>query len=476
MVLRRTPETADEEAASQGLHIFTGRIIHSKSLTELEIIPQGAIGVLPDGRIAFLSREETNISNLQRKYARLHLDFTSATITHLKPSQFLFPGLIDCHLHAPQWPNLALGMDDTLRDWIEKYTDPMEASYSDTEKARRVYSDAVRTTLRLGSTTVAYNTTMHVEATNILTDCVLAAGQRAIMGKMCVTVGSTSGNWESSTEESLKGSEACIEYVLSKDSEGRLVRPCVQPRGGPYCPPDLMKGLGEQYAKYKRVYVQAHMCETEDDIERTLALHPPHSTYSDIYLANNLLHPRTILAHGIYLQPRDIQNILSAKAGIAHNPNSNTTLRDGHCPVRSLLEAGVKVGLGTDCSAGYMPSIHAAMRDASNVSRHLAMSRGDAKHVLRFEELVYLATMGGAAVLDMQDEIGNFEVGKWFDALVVDVEGVVGVERELWEWDSSRGDAEALVRKWVFCGDDRTVRRVFVGGRVVGGWDVGHVS
>lgn len=265
MVLRRDAP-GGAHATTQRFHIFIGCIIHSKSLTDLEIIPKGALGVSASGRIAFLSEDATTFLCLQQKYSHLHLDPTTTTTTYLKPSQFLFPGLIDCHLHAPQWPNLALGMDSTLHEWIEKYTDPMEASYHDTAKAKRVYKEVVQTTLRLGSTTVAYNTTKHVPATNILTDTVLAAGQRAIVGKMCVTVGSTQGNWEDSTKESLEGSEECIQYILDRDPEGKFVRPCVQPRGGPYCPPDLMEGLGKQCGKFKGVYVQAHMCETEDDI------------------------------------------------------------------------------------------------------------------------------------------------------------------------------------------------------------------
>ncbi|KAK3673938.1 hypothetical protein LTR78_006140 [Recurvomyces mirabilis] len=450
-------------------HIYTGRIIHSKTPTELQILQHGSIGVLSDGTIAFLHDQAISPDDLRTKYA--NVGFSHASITILPRPQFLFPGLIDTHLHAPQWPNLALGMDSTLKDWIETYTDPMEASYHDTEKAKRVYRDVVKTTLRLGSTTVAYNTTMHVAATNILTDCVLREGQRAIVGKMCVTTGSTNENWEASTRESLKGSEECVRYVRKMDPEGRLVRPCVQPRGGPYCPPDLMRGLGEQVGRWEGCHVEAHMCETEADIERTLELHKGFACYSDMYRAHGLLANRTILAHCIHLQPKDIQNIVETKAGIAHNPNSNTCLRDGICHVRDLLDSGIKVGLGTDCSAGYMPSIHSAMRSASDVSRHLAMRTGEERYVLKFEELVYLATMGGANVLDMEEEVGGFGVGKRFDALVVDVRDVVGVDESLWEGEAE-GDAEALVRKWVFCGDDGSIRKVFVDGKVVAGQDV----
>ncbi|KAK4549405.1 hypothetical protein LTR36_006402 [Oleoguttula mirabilis] len=469
MVLKYHP--VDHSAAQPtGFKIFVGRVVHSKSLTHLEILPDAAVGVKPDGTIAFVDAQAGTLDDVRaRCVAAREAGFHNAATTVLKRSQFLFPGMVDTHLHAPQWPNLALGMEGNLREWVENWTDPMEASYSDTAKARRVYADVVKTTLALGSTTVAYNSSIHADATNVLADAALKAGQRAIVGKLCITTGSTRGNWEEGTEASLAASEKSVKHIRTIDPRGRLVHPCIQPRGGPYCPPDLMKGLGKLRAQHD-TYVQAHMCETPSDISRTLEIHPGFDCYSDMYKANGLLTSRSILAHCIHLQPKDIATLAATRAGVAHNPNSNTCLRDGECRVRDLLDAGVKVGLGTDCSAGYMPSITDAMRQASNVSRHLALHAGDERYILGFTELVYLATMGGAAVVDMQDRIGSFEAGKKFDALVVDVEGVISADASLWA-EGGEGDGLAMVKKWVFLGDDRTIRKVYVDGTLVGGHD-----
>ena len=347
--------------------------------------------------------------------------------------------------------------------------DTSQASYSDTHKARRVYADVASTTLKLGSTTVAYNSTIHSEATNILADSCFKAGQRAIIGKLSILQGSTHGNWEKSSKVSLDDSEKCVRYIRKLDPEGRLIQPCIQPRGGPYCPPDLMEALGLQSKEYN-THVQAHMCETTSDIERTLELHKGFDSYSDMYKANGLLHNCSILAHCIHLQPKDFENLKKTGAGVAHNPNSNTCLRDGECRVRELLDHGIKVGLGTDCSAGYMPSIHDAMRNASNVSRHLALHMKDDRYTLGFSEIVYLATMGGARVLGMEDQIGSFEIGKKFDALVIDVKGIVSVDDSL--FDGSEQSNDAMVKKWVFLGDDRNIRKVYVDGQLVSGHDV----
>ncbi|KAK0789998.1 hypothetical protein LTS16_012534 [Friedmanniomyces endolithicus] len=421
MVIRYHSKVPGNEGGVQP-KIFIGRLIHSKSLKDLEIIPRAAIGVTTNGTIAFVDSEPATASQLQTRYA--NEGFAHAQVTTLTKSQFLFPGLIDTHLHAPQWPNLALGMEGTLREWCENYTDPMEASYSSTSKARRVYADVTKTTLALGSTTVAYNSSIHAEATNILADCALKAGQRAIVGKMCITAGSTHGNWEESAEVSLADSEKSVKYIRSIDPE-----------------------------------------------DRTLELHPNYTCYSDMYLASLLLTPRTILAHCIYLQPRDLDNLSRSRAGVAHNPNSNTCLRDGDCRVRDLLDRGIKVGLGTDCSAGYMPSIHDAMRSASNVSRNLAVREGEGRYVLGFSEVVWLGTMGGAEVVGMEDLVGTFETGKRFDALVVDVEGVISADAGLWE--DGEGDGEAMVKKWVFLGDKTSIKKVYVDGKLVAGQDAG---
>jgi guanine deaminase len=106
------------------------------------------------------------------------------------------------------------------------------------------------------------------------------------------------------------------------------------------------------------------------------------------------------------------------------------------------------------------------MRQASNVSRHLSMRTGDDKNTLSFNEIVFLGTLGSAQVLDLDTNIGNFEQGKEFDALLVDVGGRDCVNIEGWEEDDL-----ALVKKWVFMGDDRSIRKVWVGGREVAGKD-----
>jgi guanine deaminase len=137
--------------------VFVGRIVHSKSRTELEISDNAALGILEDGRIAFIDNEVTSAEGISQKYS----GFEDASYKILSQLQFLFPGLIDSHLHACQWPNMAIGMEVDLKAWIEEYTDPIEVSYSDSNKARCIYSELVQKELDLGTTTCTYNSTIH---------------------------------------------------------------------------------------------------------------------------------------------------------------------------------------------------------------------------------------------------------------------------------------------------------------------------
>jgi guanine deaminase len=366
--------------------VFVGRIVHSKSRTELEISDNAALGILEDGRIAFIDNEVTSAEGISQKYS----GFEDASYKILSQLQFLFPGLIDSHLHACQWPNMAMGMEADLKAWIEEYTDPIEVSYSDSNKARRVYSELVQKELDLGTTTCAYNSTIHYQATNILADMYHKYSQRTIIGKSSCTMNSTSHNWEESVEQSIVDDKRSISYIQSLDPTGHLILPCVQPRGGPFCPPALMAGLGRISKRNpdEPIRVQAHMCETLYDIERTKATHPGLNTYAEMYAHYGLMHHRSIMAHCVHLTDTDIAVLAQTGAGVAHNPNSNTCLTDGECNIRMLLRAGVKVGLGTDCSAGYSTSMLDAMRQASNVSRYLAMHKGDMELKLGFEECV----------------------------------------------------------------------------------------
>ena len=283
---------------------------------------------------------------------------------------------------------------------------------------------------------------------------------------------------DESPQTSLDDAKACIEHVRSIDPTFDLISPIITPRFAPSCSTESLNSLGQLH-KDTGVPVQTHICENLQEIQLVKDLFPDSKHYADVYDRSGLLTEKTILAHCVHLSPEERKLVLQRKAKISHCPASNTALTSGCAPIRSLLKEGHTIGLGTDVSGGYTPSILAECREALFTSRHLHISSGaqsltreeDVK--LSVEEALYLATRGGAAVVGLEDKIGGFEVGMDWDAQMIGLD-VVGDEGEECEW-AEKGIVDVFgheswddnVNKWVYGGDDRNTLAVWVKGRLV---------
>ncbi|KAI9873191.1 MAG: hypothetical protein M1830_000737 [Pleopsidium flavum] len=277
---------------------------------------------------------------------------------------------------------------------------------------------------------------------------------------------------DESLESAIENTRASINHIENVDPNHDLIRPIITPRFAPSCTSKLLKQLG-QLALEADILSQTHISENKNEIELVKRLFPDAEHYAGVYDDYGLLTPRMILAHAVHLSAEERRLIKMRKAKISHCPISNTALSSGLCPVRQLLDDGITVGLGTDVSGGYSPSILEAARQASMVSRTLAMN-GDERAKLSVEEVLYLATRGGAKVVGLENEIGGFEVGMQWDAQLVRLAtvsdsgpGAQGMHHEgpvdIFGWEAW----EEKVAKWVFCGDDRNTRKVWVKGRLV---------
>lgn len=365
----------------------------------------------------------------------------------------------------------------TLLDWLNRYTFPLEASLRDVAKARRVYARCVRRTLAHGTTCAAYYATVDAASTNLLADLCLAAGQRALVGRVCMDRLGPEWYRDGDAEEAVRATRECIEHVRRADPTAQMVRPVITPRFAPSCSAPLLSALGE-LARDTGLPVQTHISENRGEIELVRQLFPreltgaPDDSYAAVYDAYGLLTDKTILAHGVHLSEAEAELIASRGAKVSHCPCSNSSITSGAARVRWLMDKGVVCGLGTDMSGGYSPSVLDAARQASLVSRHVAMG-GDEAAKLSVEEVLYLATRGGAEVVGLEKVVGGFEVGKEWDAQLVGLGNVDG------EGEAEEGDEdgnvdvfgwetwEERVAKWLFNGDDRNTKKVWVKGRLV---------
>ncbi|KAK5998238.1 putative guanine deaminase [Cladobotryum mycophilum] len=440
--------------------ILLGTFVHSKSRQELEFIHNAALGVDSFGKIAEFIKDAGDIREAQAELLqRLGWSLDEVDVREAKSGQFFFPGFIDTHIHAPQYANAGIFGKSTLLDWLNKYTFPLEASLKDLTKARRIYSTCIRRTLSHGTTTAAYYATIDVAATNLLADLCLSMGQRAFVGRVCMDDGAINPDYyrDESAEEGRRATLDTIAHIKAIDPGYDIVSPILTPRFAPSCTPQAMRDLA-QIHRETGLPIQTHVSENASEIELVATKFPESSSYTGVYDDHGLLTPRTILAHGVHLSEEEADLIALRKSKVSHCPCSNTSLTSGMARVN--------------------PSILDAARQAALVSRCVAMGYAadeeKEKNKLTVEEALYLATRGGAQVVGLEDKIGGFDVGMDWDAQLVGLYevGPTGVPDTL-EEDDSFVDTfgwetwDDRLAKWLFNGDDRNTKSVWVKGRLV---------
>ena len=270
---------------------------------------------------------------------------------------------------------------------------------------------------------------------------------------------------DATAEESIAVTRDFIDYVRTLDPKFELVTPILTPRFAVACDAEVLYGLGKIAAENPTLPIQTHFNETPQEMEITKKLYPEFKNESDLYEHFGLLNERSILAHCIYMDEYDMSRLEKLNCGISHCPVSNTTSGSfGVAPIREYLRRGMKVGLGTDSGGGFSSSIMDAMRQAFVVSNAKKLSSGGADKSLTFYEIFYLATLGGARVCNLDNTIGNFMVGKEFDALEIHTVGKnAGIVTLVEDVDSTA----KIFEKFIMSGDDRNIAKVFVKGRSV---------
>ncbi|XP_037952969.1 guanine deaminase [Teleopsis dalmanni] len=447
---------------------FIGQIVHTKSLNDFEIFTNGFVAVDENGTII-----DTG-SNFQLWQSKNIAKFTEIKEIHLKEEQFLMPGLVDCHIHAPQVAQIGLGLDMPLLDWLNTYTFPLEAKFADQNFAARVYKKVVESTIKCGTTLASYFGTNNKDSTLILAREACRQGQRALVGKVCSNCNSPDFYVET-TEESVFATMDFVNDMKKLNTD--LVQPTITPRFALSCTKELLAQLGE-IAKEYNLHIQSHISESISEVEFVKSIFS--SSYAEAYDAAGLLTEKTIMAHAVHLEDDEIELLKKRGTSVAHCPASNTMLSSGFCDVLRLIKKGVKVGLGTDVSGGNSVSIQDAILRALDVSHHLEFVKKqdikgsgtlkpsqDEYAPINYKQAIFLATLGGAQALAVDHITGNFIKGKEFDALIIDTS-----IHPLHNFDANSTAAAEhklleLVQKFIYVGDDRNIVNVFVAGKKI---------
>lgn len=337
----------------------------------------------------------------------------------------LVPGLVDLHVHAPQYPQAGTALDLPLEDWLHRHTFPLEARYADPDFARGVYAALVADLLASGTTSAVYFATIHDAATCLLADLCLALGQRALVGRVAMDHPDNPEAYrDAGPAASVAGTRAVIDHIRTHpaNASGR-VRPLVTPRFIPACTDECLAALGRLAAE-TGVAVQTHVSESDWEHGHVLARHGMSDTASlDRF---GLVTAGGVLAHGVFLGAGDLAILRARGAAVAHCPVSNAYFAGAVFPLRRVLAAGVAVGLGTDISGGPQGSIWEAARAALLVARLLETGvdpardgpgRGAGPARIDAVTAFHLATRGGALAAGLP--CGAFRPGLAFDALAI---------------------------------------------------------
>ena len=328
----------------------------------------------------------------------------------------IIPGLCDLHVHAPQYAFRGLGMDMELLDWLNTYTFPEESKYVDIDYAGKSYEFFTETLRRSATTRASVFATLHTPATVLLMEKLEKTGLVTYVGKVNMDRNSPDILRAQSAEASYKSTKTWIERTKSRFKN---TYPILTPRFIPTCTDELMSLIKELQVEYK-LPVQSHLSESKGEIAWVSELCPEARFYGDAYERFGLFGGAgtpTIMAHCVWSEGQEEDLIKENGVYVAHCPQSNVNLASGIAPVRSFLNKGIKVGLGSDVAGGCHISIFRAMSDAVQVSKLYWRLVDDSETPLTINEAFYLGTAGGGSFFG---KVGSFEEGYEFDAVVID--------------------------------------------------------
>ena len=413
--------------------------------------------------VKMIRQEESSFDELKREW------FAEAEQTVVVPKgRFLFPGLIDLHVHAPQWPQAGIALDEPLEVWLDQCTFPLEAKYADVDFAKEVYTDLVTNLLSRGTTTVLYFATVHKESSILLGTLCGELGQRALVGKVVMDHPDTTPETyrDINAKQALADTEAFIKAVRELDYP-QGIYPVITPRFVPSCSDEVLAGLGKLAEKYQ-VHVQSHCSESQWEHEHVYERFGKRDT--QVLADFGLLTRKSIMAHGNFLTHEDGEIFHDHGASVAHCPISNAYFANSVLPVKRLQKQGVTVGLGTDISGGFSPSLYENIRqvvmssrmleEGVDANKPLAKRGGLADSRVSLVEAFYLATTASGQALDLN--IGCFQEGFSFDAQVIDPNHA---QNRLPHFAFQQ--PEEIFSRIVYLADQSNIRQVFVQGKLV---------
>ncbi|WP_312909981.1 guanine deaminase [Stutzerimonas nitrititolerans] len=357
------------------------------------------------------------------------------------------PGFIDTHIHYPQTGMIA-SYGEQLLDWLDTYTFPTERAFADKTHASEVAQVFLRELLRNGTTTALVFGSVHKESVDAFFEQAHKLDLRMIAGK--VLMDRNAPDYLTDTAES--GYADSKELIERWHGKGRL-HYAVTPRFAPTSTPEQLALAGKLFQEYPDLYMHTHLSENRKEIEWVRELFPERKGYLDVYDHHGLIGARSVFAHGVHLCDDECRRLGETGSAVAFCPTSNLFLGSGLFDLEKVEGFGVRVGLGTDVGAGTSFSQLQSLNEAYKVMQLQGKKLDPLKSL-------YLATLGGARALYLDDRIGSLQPGKDADFVVLDYKATPLIEYRL----SQARSLEERLFALMILGDDRAVKETYAAG------------
>ncbi len=357
------------------------------------VLPRGAVAIQAGRIVAVDSAEAVATAYLAKE-------------TIDAGGQIVMPGLINTHTHAPMVMYRGLADDLALMEWLQKYIFPAESKTVTPEFVRAGTRLAVLEMIQSGTTTYADMYYFEEEIGRVTRE----AGVRGVLGQTII-------QFPAPDAKTPQDGLARTEKFLQEFAGDELITAAVAPHAMYTLDAGTLRA-SRRMADTHKAPVLIHLAETADESQASQKQHRMSPTR---YLESlGFWGPRTLAAHGVWLDAADIEILARRKVGLSHNPESNMKLASGTAKVPALREAGLFVGLGTDGAASNNDlDMFEAMRQAAFLHK---LTSNDPR-TLPAKAVLAMATIEGARALQMDDRIGSLEAGKRADLIVVSMEG-----------------------------------------------------
>ncbi len=401
-----------------------------------QYIPDGLM-IIENGRIkslkSFSNKDEDLYSNIEDKRGKL-----------------IVPGFIDTHIHYPQTQMIA-SYGEQLLEWLGTYTFPTEKQFSDKKHAEKISKFFINELFKNGTTSALVFGTVHPQSVDALFEEAQKVNMRLIAGKVMMDRNAPKYLLDTA-QSSYNESKILIEKWHNK---GRL-QYAITPRFAPTSTPEQLRLAGKLKAEYPDVYVQTHLSENKSEIEWVKSLFPERDGYFDVYEHYGLTGDKSIFAHSIHLTDKEWDSFSRTNSVISFCPTSNLFLGSGLFDLAKAEQKNIRVGLGTDVGAGtsfsQLQSLNEAYKIMQLQGEKLSAFKG-----------LYLATLGSAESLSIDNQVGNFIAGKEADFVVLNW-AATDLQKLRYQYSTTLEDKLFAL---IMLGDDRNINATYVAGKMV---------